>query len=243
MRVVRILRAVELLDSLYVMITAIKGMAKILGWAVALLVVILATESLFLTQILFSTVFDNAQPGDTRSLELFEYFGTFSRSLVSMFELTLANWPLVTRMLSEEVSEWFFVLCVLHKLTIGFALVGVITGVILQETFKVAQMDDVMMMRQKKKYARRLKSKMMSLLASLDHDGDERLDLEEWKAIGKVPEVKLWLASLDIETDQLEVLFRLIDADNNGYITADELLHRMPRIRGSARGIDVMALG
>ena len=40
--------------------------------------------------------------------------------MLSMFELTLGNWPPVTRLLSEEVTEWFMLICIAHKLTIGF---------------------------------------------------------------------------------------------------------------------------
>merc|ERR1719218_333567 len=101
------------------------------------------TVSLFLTQILHTYYFRDTIWAELESSEvsgyhkLYEYFGTFTRCLLSMFELTLANWPPVTRLLAEEVSEWFMLLCVAHKITVGFAVIGVINGVILQETFKV----------------------------------------------------------------------------------------------------------
>lgn len=39
---------------------------------------------------------------------VYTYFGTFSRSLLTMFEITLANWPPVCRALTENVTEpWF----------------------------------------------------------------------------------------------------------------------------------------
>lgn len=129
-----------------------------------------------------------------------------------------------------------------HKLTVGFAVMGVITGVILQETFKVAQTDDVIMFRNKKQASFTLRKKMRQLFTALDEDGDGRLELEEFVAIGNMPEVECWLASLDIETDDLKTLFSLIDVHGNGYITIDELVHRMPRIKGNARGIDMLAM-
>merc|ERR1740130_1412094 len=107
-------------------------MNHILGWAVALLVVMLTTVALFLAQILHASYFNESMAASL-SLEelekrrkLYEYFGSFTRCLLSMFELTLANWPPVTRLLAEEVSEWFMLLCVMHKVCIGFAVIGVI---------------------------------------------------------------------------------------------------------------------
>jgi len=241
-RLVRPLRTMESLDSLYVMTTAIKGMSKVVMWAVALLSVMLMTVALFLTQALHTSYFRDVAAGDEKQQKLFEYFGTLTRCLLSMFELTLANWPPVARLLSEEVSEWFVVFCVIHKLTIGFAVIQVITGVILQETFKVAQTDDMIMVRQKKRAFDTMNKKMQTLFEALDHNSDGALDYEEFEIIAHIPEVKMWLASMDVETDDLDTLFRLVDDDHSGTITAEELVSRMPRIKGTARSIDVMAL-
>merc|ERR1719482_616187 len=156
-----------------------------------------------------------------------------------MFELTLANWPPVARLLSEELSEWFMLICVIHKLTIGFAVIGVINGVILQETFKVASTDDHIMVRQKRQASDLLQKKMKKLIEALDISGDGELDMEEFQIISSHPEVRLWLASMDIETDDLEGLFNLLDDDKSGSLTLEELNQRIPRLQGSARSIDL----
>jgi len=248
MRLVRLLRTLENMDVLYIMVTAIKDMTMILVSAVALLSVMLMACSLFLTQIMHSTYFKGV---DTSTLspaalgkhqELFEYFGTMSRCMLSMFELTLGNWPPVTRLLSEEVTEWFMLICIAHKLTIGFAVVGVINGVILQETFKVAATDDMIMVRQKKRSKEMLHRKMLTLLEALDHSDDGMLDYSEFEIIACQPDVKLWLASMDIETDDLKTLFKLIDEDNSGFVSPEELTQQIGRLKGTARSIDVLTL-
>merc|ERR1740130_851063 len=134
----------------------------------------LATCSLFLTQVLHASYFSDmglagmSAEDIERRQKLYEYFGTFTRCFVSMFELTLANWPPVTRLLAEEVSEWFMLFCLIHKMTIGFAVIGVINGVIMQETFKVASTDDIIMVRQKQRAVALLRMKMSMLFDSID---------------------------------------------------------------------------
>jgi len=247
-RLVRLLRFLETLDHLYIMTTAIAGLSKVLSWAIVLLTTMLLICDLFLVQILHATYFNKVTAAALSEEQLekhhrmYEYFGTFTRCMLSMFEITLGNWPPVARLLSEEVSEWFILLCLVHKLTIGFAVIGVITGVILQETFKVAQTDDLIMFRQKKLASRTLRQKMKILFDALDQEGDGRLEESEFEAIGDFPEIKCWLASLDIETDDLKTLFALIDVHGRGYVTLDELVARMPRIQGNAKGIDMLAL-
>mmetsp|Transcript_69102 Transcript_69102/g.130252 ORF Transcript_69102/g.130252 Transcript_69102/m.130252 type:complete len:188 (+) Transcript_69102:2-565(+) len=173
---------------------------------------------------------------------MYAYFGTCSRCMLSMFEIALGNWPPIARLLQEEVSEWFSLVCVVHKVTIGFAVIGVINGVILQETFKVAQTDDTIMLRQKKKALNILRSKLESLFISLDHNRDDKIDLDEFKHICQNKKLQFWLSSLDIETDDLEMLFNLCDIDKNGTLCVDEIIKRMPRIKGAARSIDVLAM-
>merc|ERR1711971_558008 len=221
-RLVRLIRTFKQLDMLYIMTTAIRGMRTVVLWAVALLSLMLMTCALFLSEFLQSTYFEDAALENMSSSdlhthkELYKYFGTFSRCMFSMFELTLANWPPVARLLTEHVSEWFSVICVLHKLTIGFAVVGVINGVIMQETFKVAQTDDVVMVRQKKRAKRLMQQKMEALFEALDLDTSGSLEFPEFMVIAAQPEVRLWLESMDIETDDLLTLFMLIDKDGNG---------------------------
>lgn len=47
--------------------------------------------------------------------ELFLYFGTCTRSLLTMFEITLGNWPPVARLLQDHVHEAFVAFSILHK--------------------------------------------------------------------------------------------------------------------------------
>jgi len=247
-RLARLIRTLEGLDVLYIMTTAIKGMSQILVWAVCLLSVMLMTCALALTQVLQASYFNEAAvigytPGELEmQRELYQYFGSFTRCFLSMWEMTLANWPKVTRLLSEEVSEWFMLLCVMHKITIGFAVIGVINGVILLETFKVAATDDMIMVRQKKRASEMMKSKMTALFEALDQEGDGTISRSEFVVIGDIPEVKTWLASMDIETDDLSTLFNLIDDDGSGGITTEELVARVPRIKGAARCMDMLAV-
>jgi Ca2+-binding EF-hand superfamily protein len=130
---------------------------------------------------------------------------------------------------------------ILHKMTIGFAVIGVINGVILQETFKVAGTDNVIMVRQKKKMAAIGREKMRRLFEALDVEGSGELSFEEFATVATDPDVKFWLSSMDIEMDDLFTLFELIDEDHSGHITLEELATRVPRIKGSARSIDALA--
>merc|ERR1711908_238447 len=97
---------------------------------------------------------------DPARMEVFLFYGTFSRALLSMFEITLGNWMPPCRALVENVNEWYCIFFVLHKLVIGLSVLAVINGVFIQETFKVAGQDDWLMTVQKERLIRTHSRKM-----------------------------------------------------------------------------------
>ena len=98
------------------------------------------------------------------------------------------------------------------------------------------------MLRQKKRMSEVLREKMGSLFETVDENGDGKLDIDEFVRCCEDPNMKMWLESLDIETDDLVSLFRLCDSDQDGCISLEEIVSRLPRIKGVARSIDVLAI-
>ncbi|CAK9029168.1 unnamed protein product [Durusdinium trenchii] len=188
------------------------------------------------------TVGQDLLPVNTTLLRLLRLM-RFTRSMLSMFEITLGNWPPVCRRLSEKVSEWFMLLCILHKLVIGFAVVGVINGVFIQETFKVASSDNQIMMRQKERSSNLHEMKMRQLFLEADNDGDGFVSAEEWRELVSHPAVQLWLGSMDLDAADADGLYKLIhDLDQDGDLTMDELIRGVARLKGAARSYDLQML-
>lgn len=203
--------------------------------------------ALFLNQYLHEHYFPVSSVPSEEKKAVFVYFGTFTRALFSMFEITLGNWPPAIRILAESVTEWFFVFGVLVKLSIGFAVIGVINGVFMQETFKIASMDDVLMVRQKQRAMTEHARKMKRFLEEADRmesedGGDDQISRSEWLAIVNHPSVKLWLASMELDTSDASNLFSFIDQSNDGQITLDELVKGVAKLRGPARSMDLTVL-
>lgn len=51
--------------------------------------------------------------------QVFLYYGTFSRTTLSMFEILFANWAPACRVLVENVSEWFSLFFLAYRCDIG----------------------------------------------------------------------------------------------------------------------------
>lgn len=174
---------------------------------------------------------------------VYTYFGTSLRAIFTMFEVTLGNWPPACRILAERVSESFFIIGIIHKLSIGFAAVGVMNAVFMQETFKTAAMDDNVMVRQKRRAKQKHFEKMQNLMQETSmHDDDDdhsTISREAFMKICSDPQVKLWLSSLELDVKDAGNLFRLIDDSNDGVLSVHELADGVAKLKGPAKSLDM----
>eukprot|EP00746_Dinoflagellata_sp_MGD_P010847 gnl/MRDRNA2_/MRDRNA2_122547_c0_seq1.p1 gnl/MRDRNA2_/MRDRNA2_122547_c0~~gnl/MRDRNA2_/MRDRNA2_122547_c0_seq1.p1 ORF type:complete len:682 (-),score=145.22 gnl/MRDRNA2_/MRDRNA2_122547_c0_seq1:33-2021(-) len=239
-RVLRVMRIANLVRSLRILVKTISSSVGALGWSMVLLAVIETIAALFLCQVLGDYITDESKPAATRKL-LYRYFGDTSRSLLTMFEITLGGWSKVGRPIIEEVHPAFCVFFVFYVAGVSFAVMKVITAVFLRETLQVANNDDEMMiaekMRQKNKYMEKIKQ----LFQQADSSGDGNVTWEEFSGILDDPKIKTWLAVLELEVQEVAGLFHLID-NGDGAISFDEFMSGLVRLKGSAKSVDVVTL-
>merc|ERR1712032_1495071 len=151
---------IEGIDQLFLMATTLAHCMPVLFYGFVLIVASQTLVSLFLNNILLTYYLEEGSGDPSSDSKLFEYFGTFSRCMLSMLEATFGNFKSVARVLQEDASEWFVIFAVIHKLLCGFAFMGVINGIFVKETFKAAESDDLVMTVQKMK-AQALHTKKM----------------------------------------------------------------------------------
>mmetsp|Transcript_14543 Transcript_14543/g.45723 ORF Transcript_14543/g.45723 Transcript_14543/m.45723 type:complete len:460 (-) Transcript_14543:20-1399(-) len=239
-RLVRMVRTIQAFDSLQVLLGSIQASASALFWSSCLLLLIQMIVGLALHNLLTAYMSDPNMPDATRQ-QIYSYFGSFSRSMISMFELTLANWPQICWMLVNQVSEWYGLAVVLYKLVVGFAVLVVVTGVFLHETFKVASSDDDLMLVQKQRATKNHARKMERLFREADTSNDGIIDRDEFKKVLKIDKVRTWLSAMELEVSDPDLLFDFLD-DGDEVLTVEELIGGVARLKGSARNIDVVAL-
>merc|ERR1712137_801958 len=99
----------------------------------------------------------------------------------------------------------------LYRFVIGFSMVKVVAGVFLHETFKVAAQDDNLMVVQKHRQTSKMKKKMIDFLAQTDMSGDQKIQKDEFMDILENKWIRTWLASMDLEVADGDILFELTD--------------------------------
>ncbi|CAJ1455387.1 unnamed protein product [Effrenium voratum] len=242
-RLLRLIRKVKGFDSLYIMVTSIKASFSALLWSTVLLFAVLTTIALVLTTLVEVYLNDDSQPLERR-LRVFTYYGTFTRCSLTLLELTLANWVPASRVLTEDVSEYYTIFVLMFQASMGFSVVKVIMGVFLQNTFSVAANDDVIMMNSKDRALQTHKLKMRLLFEAADTNGDGRLDRGEFGEILADPLVARWLSAMSFDTSVMscDEIFNLLKEDDKMDLSAEEMINGVAKLSGPASSLNMTQL-
>jgi len=240
LRLLRIVRWVKFFDPLHLMVKSIQSSASILVWSLVLLCLLMAVIAMFVGQVLQSFIRDD-QIDDLVRIEVFQSWGNFTRSVVTMFEITLANWGPPCWLLLNNVDEWWGLFFVLYKCSFGFAVVQVITSVFIQQTFKVASRDEEVMIKERAAATQAYIKSLDRLFNALDESGDGAITWDEFESVLTDEKMKAWFAAIEVDAHELSSLFELLD-DGDGQILRDEFIDSIKKLKGPAKSTDLLSL-
>lgn len=227
-------------DVLHLIIGALKASWGVFLWSVAFLLVIMILGALALNYSLEDFMKDETNTPQAR-MAVFSRFGNFPRALVTMFELTLGNFFPPIEILRDEVSEWYAIWFILYICLVNFAMCQVIRSVFISETLKSVSSDDDLMIMEKERQMKKHACDMDRFFREADDSGDGFLSFDEFEAMVKNPRVKSWLAAMDFNIENVKLVFDLLD-DGDNKLTADEVVHGVAKLKGTARSLDMIAL-
>jgi len=227
------------------MVRSITASFPILLWVVALIMPILTASALGIHYMLVDyleedATKDNLEQRNVR-LQIFQYFGTFSRSLITMFEATFASYVPMSRLLHNEAGGGFAVFFMFYKMVVGMAILRVIYGVFMHMTFQCANSDDEALMAKKQRQLKAYAAKMHCLFTEMDSSGDGFLSKEEFCNLASLPKVQTFLAAMDLEIRDAELVFDLL-ANKNQLISAKDMVYGFSWLKGNARSVDCVAI-
>merc|ERR1712176_776439 len=121
-------------------------------------------------------------------------------------------------------------------------VVCVITSVFIQETFKVASMDDKMMVMSKERARKTHIYKINAFFGYTDQDGNGFIDSREWEHVLADAGIRTWLAAMGLEVRDYSHFFHMLDADGDGRISVKELVDGTSRLKGAATSYDLVSV-
>ncbi|CAE8663647.1 unnamed protein product [Polarella glacialis] len=239
-RAFRAMQLSKISHSLKILGKCITASVGMLFWSLCLLFVIQCIGGMMLS-ILVRPFMDDAEIDPQVRRLVFRYYGTFSGSMLTMFEVLFANWSTACRILVDNVSEWFGLWFIIYRCLVGFAVLNVVNACFVQQTMSVAQQDTELMIEEKDKAKNAYARKLHILFRELDASGDGLVSWDEFAVLLTDDRLRSFLSAMGIDASDLQGLFEIL-GDGSGNISSDDFLVGAKRINGTAKAVDMAQL-
>ncbi|CAE8609263.1 unnamed protein product [Polarella glacialis] len=239
-RVFRAMQLSKVSHSLQMMGKCITASVGVLFWSLCLLFLIQCIGGMMLS-ILVRPFIENTEIDPQVRCLVFKYYGTFSGSMLTMFEVLFANWPTACRILVDNVSEWYSLWFIIYRCLVGFAVLNVLNACFIQQTMSVAQQDTEFMIDTKEKAKNAYARKLHILFQELDASGDGVVSWEEFAVLLTDDRLRSFLSAMEIDALDLQGLFEVL-GDGSGNISSEDFIVGAKRIHGAAKTVDMAQL-
>lgn len=181
------------------------------------------------------------------SQNLRDWFGTLDRSAVSLFMGISggADWGDFYLEL-EVLSPLMQMLFILYVWFCLIAVINVVTGIFVEGAIKCAANDRETLIEEELREKDVISQQLLKLFNELSADNDEvgtvGISKRMFEEHMKDERAQAYINALDIDFDDVETLFELLDEDGSGSVDIKEFLQGCERLKGQATSIDMAML-
>jgi len=242
LRFLRLLRVVAVFSALRVLVRTIRMSVDSLMWSMVLVALIILSAAMFLVQMNLGVLEDVDRDKALRDW-IYMHYGTAGRASYTMFEATFsAKWAThLARPLIEDVSPWFSLFWILYTVIVNFAIIRVIAALFLKQTMAVAAIDAERMAVENMKAREKIVVTLHEIFRLGDSTSDGTIDRSEFKIMMKNPQVLKQFERLELEFNEVWMLFELL-CEDDGVADADEFLCGCMRLKTNAKTVDMIHL-
>mmetsp|Transcript_53000 Transcript_53000/g.152699 ORF Transcript_53000/g.152699 Transcript_53000/m.152699 type:complete len:820 (+) Transcript_53000:66-2525(+) len=228
-RIVRVLRLLRYFSDLRTIVVSLTSSFKPLLSTMVLLALVVYIVGVYFTQLTLTHRIDNV--GAESSRELDEYFGTLSRSVISLFQTVTGgiDWRDVSSPLMRHISPSMGFVFALYIACTSIALMNIVTGVFVEGALQRGREDRTVYMI----------NHLRELFGDLDGERCGAITWSDLEMHLDNPKLIMFFKEIDIDISEAKGLFSLLDRDGSGAIDSDEFLGGCLRLRGPAKSLDL----
>lgn len=241
-KAVRVVRIMKFIHPLRVLLICIRSSLGALFWSMILVTVIQSIAAVAITQVIHEFLVDESKDLKLRQ-EVFHWFGRWSHSMLTMFQLSLSPgaWATPGRLLMFEVDPLYALFFIPYVWGVSFAIIRVTAAMFVQQTMAATSKDeDIVFQAALRKHDNDVKQ-IREMFETADQSGERKLSIDDFNVLFQNPRTKMWIADLGFEVSEVSGLFRLLD-DGDGMVTFEEFLSGLLRLRGGAKSVDLATL-
>merc|ERR1712217_202639 len=249
-RVVRVLRVLKVLHMipffrrLGLMMTSVMASLSALAPAFVLLILVMYLHGICIMQGITSYLAKSDPPSRTAHVGVFEdRFRTLPSTMITLFSSVTSglSWVECLDALSMigGIYQYIFLFYVAF---VSICVLNIVTGVFVDTVHQMYQPEREEMIQQEPAKRKKMLQKLRDLLEEADEDGSGSITWGEFQDFASDDEIKMYLASLDIDVVSAREIFELLDPLGTGEVSIDELVIGFLEMKGAAKGADVAIL-
>jgi hypothetical protein len=254
-RVARVIRVMRFFRELRVMVFSLLRSGKSLLWCFAVLAIVFLVSGVILTRATLNYLTEECalvSPGpagvegscgavwaDEKHLELQLYFGTLTRSMLSLFmSMSGGNdWAQYYDALDATVGTQYTTFYIIFITFSVCAVMNIITAVFIESAIVLGSHDRDLLIHQEFDRRRDYYKEIRDLFNEL-HVGD-RITADEFEHFLQDDNVNAFLAALHLEVHEPRKLFALLDYDGSGSLDIEEFVDGCFRLHGGSRELNL----
>jgi len=232
-RIIRLVRMLRLIRELRTMVDSIANTLRSLFWTLILMSLMLFVVGVHYTQLVTEHGRENPELlAEGRDLR--KWFGSLPRAILSLYQAMTGgvDWDILVLPLIDDIHPIHAVFFALFIAVSVLALMNIITGFFVESALKNTRIaNDVDMV-----------NSMRQLFTVIDKEDTGQVSWTQFERHLQNPQMELYFQAVDLDISEAKGLFRLLDLDENGEISADEFVMGCLRLRGPAKAIDLATL-
>mmetsp|Transcript_9633 Transcript_9633/g.22133 ORF Transcript_9633/g.22133 Transcript_9633/m.22133 type:complete len:534 (+) Transcript_9633:71-1672(+) len=243
-RLLRLIRKFKSLEELQLVLAGLVESSKTLIWTVLLMIMLIYICAVFLTKQIGHNV---DVYGDYRKLsggwDHEEFFGTVGRSMYTLLQcMTLDSWSsrIARHVMANQVYMLFFFMLFLILSTFG--IMNIIVAVIVEQMLTASQNNEKKTRIREERAKKAELDMLKDIFDRSDADGNGRLELHEYNAAVKDPEVQWRMRHLELPIADAAKLFSVIDGDGSRELSIEEFIAGCNKLKGVAQSKDLLGI-
>lgn len=238
LRIVRLIRGIRVMSGLWLIIQGLVDSMRTVGW-VALFMFFLV----YVMAVVLSTLVGADPTVKAAWPESPQYLGSLWKSMWTVLQvITFDNWsPEIARpLMSVAPISTFFV--VLSIPVLNWGTLNILLAVLIERMQNMNMENRTASEQRLEKAEAKLLETMAADFNEADVNSKGELEFSEFQLLIREPALKAKLNMLGIASDEAENLFDVMDGDKSGTVTPEEFIDGLQRLKGQARGQDIVHL-
>lgn len=237
LRIVRSIKGLQILSGLWLIIQGLLESMRTVLWVGCAVCIITYT---FAVALCTFSAHEKEQVAAWYLLPM--YTGSVKNSMLTIMQVfTFDTWSDVARPLME-VAPFTGPILVFSMVVLAFGTLNILVGVMVQQVSSLAEDSKETTMKALERTETVLMQSILEDFVKGDKTGTGEFDLRQFKKLIRTASLSEKLLLLAIRSEDAESLFDLLDADKSGTVSAMEFIEGLQKIKGSAKGVDVVQL-